>query len=462
MEMTYAAVLQTCKEAGGYNQPELNDQLYLQCKGFCEIRNLDKFVNVKCLWLDQNAISDMDGVGALPRLVTLFLQNNVLRQISGPALGSLKYLRTLNLSHNYIGSLTGIAHAKGLESLNVSHNHIASLEDMEELWQLPELSSLDASYNKMERADADDDLNVANFFKKCPAMAVLYLHGQDLTHRLKNYRRNMVLHLPTLTYLDDRPIFDDERRTTEAWGRGGAEEERKEREKIRQEKADELTSRVQVMKEMYDKGAPMRAQRQREYEAKMDIEAQERARTKLRFQGLFTELDHDEYSGRAGVTNTEEEAWTVLTGPFHDESFAHARDATARRVLAQAAAVEELRLQREAEAELEAQAKRIAAEAAAEKAKQKEHFDEMRYWITRFEEDDATADAAMQRDFDVLLSELAPTVTTTAEHPATLKPADVHSRASSAEPPAPIPTVSPAAATTKRWWAGGAKPKYSS
>ena len=48
----------------------------------------------------------------------------------------------------------------------------------------------------------------------------------------------MIARLPTLKYLDDRPVFDDDRRNAEAFARGGLDEERKEREIIKQEKAD--------------------------------------------------------------------------------------------------------------------------------------------------------------------------------------------------------------------------------
>jgi hypothetical protein len=44
--------------------------------------------------------------------------------------------------------------------------------------------------------------------------------------------------LKRLTYLDDRPVFPEERRIVEAWGRGGHEAEVAERELIEQEKRD--------------------------------------------------------------------------------------------------------------------------------------------------------------------------------------------------------------------------------
>lgn len=55
---------------------------------------------------------------------------------------------------------------------------------------------------------------------------------------MTQYRKNLINKIPSLTYLDDRPVFKDDRRTAEAFCRGGFEEEKEERNKIRQEKKD--------------------------------------------------------------------------------------------------------------------------------------------------------------------------------------------------------------------------------
>jgi dynein assembly factor 1 len=71
-----------------------------------------------------------------------------------------------------------------------------------------------------------------------PKLAVLYLNGNDVTKKIKNYRKVLIARIPTLKYLDDRPVFDDDRRYAEAFARGGIEEERKERDVLKKEKDD--------------------------------------------------------------------------------------------------------------------------------------------------------------------------------------------------------------------------------
>lgn len=48
----------------------------------------------------------------------------------------------------------------------------------------------------------------------------------------------MTAEIPTLNYLDDRPIFDIERITVDAWKRGGPEEEKRVRDFEAQKKID--------------------------------------------------------------------------------------------------------------------------------------------------------------------------------------------------------------------------------
>ena len=68
---------------------------------------------------------------------------------------------------------------------------------------------------------------------RMPALRALYLSaGNPIAAKLRPYRKRLVAALPQLAYLDDRPVFDAERRAAEAWARGGETEERVERERI--------------------------------------------------------------------------------------------------------------------------------------------------------------------------------------------------------------------------------------
>jgi len=47
---------------------------------------------------------------------------------------------------------------------------------------------------------------------------------------IPSYRKTVIAKVSTLTYLDDRPVFEEDRRNSEAYHRGGIEAERAERE----------------------------------------------------------------------------------------------------------------------------------------------------------------------------------------------------------------------------------------
>lgn len=322
MEMTKESVVASCKANGGYEAPHLNDQLYLHCKGYINIQHLEKYTNAKVLWLEQNAITSLSGMGTLQNLVSLFLQNNTIRSLDTFD-APLSNLRILNISHNYIASLNGLAkYCPNLETLQASHNYIASLEACEDLWALSgTLTSVDLSFNAIstvkkvegapneegggaagngeedyhvipqsgEVADREsfllnakplDPLVLVQFFSKLPLLSVIYMQGNPIGRGLRHYRRNMILHLPSLKYLDERPVFQEERRVVEAWGRGGEEAEASERAAIRDEKKKHLNSCVRVLTEKMEESREIRDRLTRQWEEKRDAEL--RALTQMR------------------------------------------------------------------------------------------------------------------------------------------------------------------------------------
>ena len=66
-----------------------------------------------------------------------------------------------------------------------------------------------------------------------PDIAVVYLQNNLFNKKIAHYRKVLITKLPNLKYIDDKPIFEDEKRYAEAWQRGGLQEEKLEREKYR-------------------------------------------------------------------------------------------------------------------------------------------------------------------------------------------------------------------------------------
>ena len=69
------------------------------------------------------------------------------------------------------------------------------------------------------------------FVPNLPALAapipetpqVIYLKGNPIVSKFSHYRKRLITALPSLAYLDDRPVFEQERRLSAAWVRGGLE-----------------------------------------------------------------------------------------------------------------------------------------------------------------------------------------------------------------------------------------------
>lgn len=58
---------------------------------------------------------------------------------------------------------------------------------------------------------------VLEIFAGLPNLRCLYLKGNPVVDAIRSYRKTVISKLPGLAYLDERPIFDMERRCAEAW-----------------------------------------------------------------------------------------------------------------------------------------------------------------------------------------------------------------------------------------------------
>lgn len=141
----------------------------------------------------------------------MFLQQNVIKTISG--LENNISLVALNLSNNLISKVEGLTNLIALENLSLGNNQLEEFESLEELKNLPALSCCGLEENRIKY----DERIYNEIFKEMPSVKVIYLQGNDFVREFPNYRRMMVGGIRGLTYLDDRPVFPDERALSEAF-----------------------------------------------------------------------------------------------------------------------------------------------------------------------------------------------------------------------------------------------------
>ncbi|CAL6058478.1 Leucine-rich_repeat protein [Hexamita inflata] len=217
--MTEKNLLKVCKERQMYQTPELNENCYFHCKGYRSIQNISRYNECRALWLQSNGLAKIENLDALVHLTCLYLQENCIADMENLNFPNLKQL---NLSNNQISVIKNLDGCPELESLYLTVNRISKSADMMGLLGLSKLSVLDMARNQLE------DEEFVNIVSQLPELKVLVLTGCPVTRTMKQYRKTVINACKQLTYLDERPVFEPERRTSEAFFRGGAEAEQNE------------------------------------------------------------------------------------------------------------------------------------------------------------------------------------------------------------------------------------------
>lgn len=168
--------------------------IWLDSNGFDKIENLDKMVELRCLYLGKNLITRIEGLESLRNLTILDLSNNRLSHVEN--LSCCPILQTVNLSHNALSTPESIAHFQ----------------------ECLALTTIDVTNNRLACDEAFFDV-----IQGIPALAALSINGNEIT-KLPTFRKRMIGRMPRLGYLD-RPVDEQERFFANAFREGGAEAE---------------------------------------------------------------------------------------------------------------------------------------------------------------------------------------------------------------------------------------------
>ena len=198
--------------------------------------------------MEGNSFKKIEGLTQLTQLRCLYLQENMICRIEG--LETLTGLANLNLSDNLIEKVEGLSTLTNLSNLQLKRNRIggAGLPDVVGLLECPSISALDISDNKIETEEF-----LPEILEKMPKIAVAYLQNNEFTKKISHYRKTIISHIPTIKYIDDRPVFEDELRFSLAWAKGGLEAERQERAAYKREKEEEQIRQHEQFRAMIDR-----------------------------------------------------------------------------------------------------------------------------------------------------------------------------------------------------------------
>lgn len=159
------------------------------------------------------------------------------------------------MSHNRIGNGTGMTQIEALKGL----------------LDCPSIRALDIKHNSLTDPNIVDEI-----FAKMPALTLLECKGNEFSRHIKQARRTIIFKVPTLEYLDESPVTEDDRRLASAFMEGEMEAMRREREVLHEEKKLKHRQHMEQFDELVN-GA--KEERKKEQRDKLDREKSDKTKT---------------------------------------------------------------------------------------------------------------------------------------------------------------------------------------
>ena len=247
---------QVCIYNQTYETPKLNTHLYLHYMGLSDIRNLEDYINLRALWLENNHIQIIENLNKLTKLRFLYLQNNSIKKIEG--LEKLVELTALNLSQNQISLVENLSELKVLEDLDLSHNKLQFSYSLRGLKDVHSLKAVDLRENIIE-----DSEFLLDTFKALPELRCLVIKGNKCLKNIVNYRKTFTAELKKLNFLDEKMISDVERLACQAWQEHGKDAELQVRRKFFEQKEEEIQKGLQEFGSYQDVFASQKQEKMR-------------------------------------------------------------------------------------------------------------------------------------------------------------------------------------------------------
>lgn len=120
-------------------------------------------------------------------------------------------MHTLNLENNIVKKIENINHLKKLETLWLKSNRIGlnGKSDFENLANVKKVKVLDIQSNHIKFEDFEAFLEV---LKQMDGLRCLYVQRNPFFGKVKCCKKVLINALPKLCYLNDRPVFPEDKR----------------------------------------------------------------------------------------------------------------------------------------------------------------------------------------------------------------------------------------------------------